>query len=56
MIGEILRLPDPKDRLDGTLAITSICSWQGVEIVRVHDVAANVHAARVCEAIKWGKL
>ncbi len=56
MIGEILQLPDPKDRLDGTLAITSICSWQGVEIVRVHDVAANVHAARVCEAIKWGKL
>ena len=56
MIGEILQLPDPKDRLDGTLAITSICSWQGVEIVRVHDVAANVHAVTVCDAIKWGKL
>ena len=56
MIGEILRLPDPQDRLDGTLAITSICSWLGVEIVRVHDIAANAHAAKVCDAIKWGKL
>ena len=55
MIGEILQLPDPQDRLEGTLAITSICSWQGVEIVRVHDVAPNVRVARVCEAIKWSK-
>lgn len=55
MIGDILQLPDPQDRLEGTLAITSVCSWQGVEIVRVHDVAANAHVAKVCDAIKWSK-
>ncbi|MDR1137798.1 MAG: dihydropteroate synthase [Synergistaceae bacterium] len=32
---------DPAWRLDGTLAITSLCALSGVRIVRVHDVAAN---------------
>lgn len=55
MIGEILSLPDPRDRLEGTLAITSICAWQGVEIVRVHDVEPNARAARVCDAIRGSR-
>jgi dihydropteroate synthase len=32
---------DPAERLEGTLAVTSFCALAGVDIVRVHDVAAN---------------
>jgi dihydropteroate synthase len=32
---------DPAWRLDGTLAITSLCALSGVSVIRVHDVAAN---------------
>jgi dihydropteroate synthase len=32
---------DPAERLEGTLAITSFCAASGVNIVRVHDAAAN---------------
>ena len=32
---------DPAERLEGTLAVTSLATLAGVNIVRVHDVAAN---------------
>ncbi|MEM6393242.1 MAG: dihydropteroate synthase [Planctomycetota bacterium] len=40
------------DRLGGTVAITAMAAWAGVGMVRVHDVAANVQAVRVVEAVK----
>ena len=32
---------DPSERLEGTLAVTSLVTLAGINIVRVHDVAAN---------------
>lgn len=52
-IGRILDLP-VEDRLEGTLATTALGIAAGVDIVRVHDVLANVRAARVSDAIIRG--
>jgi len=53
-IGRILDLP-AEERLEGTLATTALGIAQGVDIVRVHDVRANVRAARVADAIVRGR-
>ena len=37
-IGTTLNLPDPEDRLSGTLSSTSIAVYNGAHIVRTHDV------------------
>lgn len=50
--GKVLGLSDPADRLEGTLAVTALCAWQGVEIVRVHDVKANRRVLDTIEAVK----
>jgi dihydropteroate synthase len=53
-IGKILDLP-ADERLEGTLATTALGIASGVDIVRVHDVRANVRAARVADAIVRGR-
>ena len=53
-IGRILDLP-ADERLEGTLATTALGIAAGVDIVRVHDVRANVRAARVADAIVRGR-
>lgn len=50
MIGKILDVP-PKDRDEGTIATTVLGIVQGVDIVRVHNVLANVQAAKVTDAM-----
>jgi dihydropteroate synthase len=52
-IGRILDLP-AEERLEGTLATTALGIAAGADIVRVHDVEANVRAARVSDAIVRG--
>ena len=52
-IGKVLDLP-AQERLEGTLATTALGIAAGVDIVRVHDVAANVRAARMSDAIIRG--
>ncbi|MFX1377032.1 MAG: dihydropteroate synthase [Promethearchaeota archaeon] len=37
-IGTILNIPDPEDRLNGTLSSTAIAVYNGAHIVRTHDV------------------
>lgn len=49
-IGEALGLPRGQ-RLEGSLAALAVCIVGGARIVRVHDVAASVRAARMVEAI-----
>ena len=44
----------PSERLEATLATTALGIAAGVDIVRVHDVAANVRAARMADAIVRG--
>jgi dihydropteroate synthase len=52
-IGRVLDLP-ADERLEGTLATTALAIAAGVDIVRVHDVEANVRAARMADAIVRG--
>jgi dihydropteroate synthase len=52
-IGRVLGLP-PDQRLEGTLATTAIGIARGVDIVRVHDVAANLRTARMADAVIRG--
>ena len=52
-IGKVLGLPED-ERLEGTLATTALGVAAGVDNVRVHDVAANVRAARLSDAIIRG--
>lgn len=49
-LGLILDLP-PSERVEATLATTALGVAAGVDIVRVHDVRANVRAARIADAI-----
>lgn len=46
-IGKLLDDLPPEERLYGTLAVTAHCVARGVEIIRVHDVQANLHVARI---------
>ena len=52
-LGKVLDLP-ASERLEATLATTALGIAAGVDIVRVHDVAANVRAARMADAIVRG--
>jgi dihydropteroate synthase len=51
-VGKILDLKNPDDRLIGSLAAASIAVYNGVNLVRTHDVAATVQAVRMVEGIK----
>ena len=52
-LGRVLDLPADQ-RLEATLATTALGIAAGVDIVRVHDVRANVRAARIADAIVRG--
>ncbi|HUT74052.1 MAG TPA: dihydropteroate synthase [Armatimonadota bacterium] len=52
-IGRVLDLP-PQERLEGTLAVLALAVANGVDIVRVHDVAAAVRALRMADAVVRG--
>lgn len=49
-IGRILGLPDPEDRLVGSIAATVISVLRGAHVVRTHDVKETLQAVRVAEA------
>ncbi|WP_213996989.1 dihydropteroate synthase, partial [Tepidanaerobacter syntrophicus] len=51
-IGKALGLKSPENRLEGTLAITALCAYHDVDMVRVHDVRENVRIIEMVEAIK----
>lgn len=50
VIGSVVNLP-AKERLPGTISTTVLGIMQGVEIFRVHDVAANLQAALFTDKI-----
>jgi len=52
-LGRILDLP-VQERLEATLATTALGIAAGVDVVRVHDVRANVRVARVSDAVVRG--
>ena len=49
-LGRVLGV-GPHDRLEATLATTALAIAAGADMVRVHDVRANVRAARIGDAI-----
>jgi dihydropteroate synthase len=51
-IGRALDLPDPKDRLVGSLVVAVLAVLDGAAILRVHDVAPTVQALRMLRAIR----
>lgn len=51
-IGAPLRLQNPFDRLNGTLAATAIAVYLGAHIVRTHDVSASLETIRMAQAIR----
>ncbi len=53
-LGKVLDLPSG-ERLEATLATTALAVQAGVDIVRVHDVLANVRVARMADAIVRGR-
>ncbi len=42
---------EPQNRIGGTLAAASMAAWQGVEVIRVHDVKAHFQFFGVMQAI-----
>jgi dihydropteroate synthase len=49
----VLDLP-VEERLEATLATTALGIANGADAVRVHDVRANVRAARMTDAVERG--
>jgi len=54
LIDRICDVPNPKDRVPGSLAAALAGAAQGVQITRVHDVAATRQALAVWEAVLRG--
>lgn len=54
VIGAAGKESNPKSRMPGTVAAHTVVQLGGADILRVHDVAAAVQAARVVDAIKYG--
>ncbi len=53
-IGEILKTPNPKDRLNGTLSATAIAVYNGANIVRTHDVNRQLsEIIKIAEQLRW---
>jgi dihydropteroate synthase len=52
-LGRVLDLP-ADERLEATLATTALGVAGGADVVRVHDVRANVRVARMSDAIVRG--
>ncbi|MBP5641215.1 MAG: dihydropteroate synthase [Victivallales bacterium] len=50
-IGRLAKIESPDDRLFGTAGVTAVGAWLGVEVHRVHDVAAMRQAAQMAMAI-----
>lgn len=52
-IGEILNIPDPKDRYIGTISATAIAVYNGVHIIRTHDVNSQlIEILKMARAIR----
>lgn len=51
-IGEILKQPQPEERLNGSLAATSIAVLNGAHMIRAHEVAPTLEAVRLAEFVR----
>jgi dihydropteroate synthase len=52
-IGEILNIPNPNDRYNGTISATAIAVYNGVHIIRTHDVNSQlIEILKMARAIR----
>lgn len=54
MIGQLYDVPKPEDRVPGSLATVMVAAAQGVQFMRVHDVAETAQALAVWRASTLG--
>lgn len=54
-VGEATASPTAEERLEGTLAVSALCAWRNIEIIRVHDVLENKKAVMMIDAIRQAK-
>ncbi|MDY6993140.1 MAG: dihydropteroate synthase [Pseudomonadota bacterium] len=50
-IGNVLKQPQPQQRLYGGLALAVLAVTQGAQVIRTHDVAATVEALHMIQAV-----
>ncbi len=55
-LGKINQQSDSDDRLEGTLAISALCAFQNVQIIRVHDIEKNMRVINTINAVKEAQL
>jgi len=53
-LGKVLGGIAPDQRVEATVATTALGVAAGIDVVRVHDVAANLRGARIADAIVRG--
>ena len=51
-LGEITGIHAPDQRDLATALVSGFCAWQGMDILRVHNVAATRQALQVCAAVQ----
>ncbi|SKB00228.1 dihydropteroate synthase [Caloramator quimbayensis] len=51
-IGAVLGNLPPKDRLEGTIAVSCFAALKGVDMIRVHDVKENKRALKMIEVLR----
>jgi len=54
LIDHICDVPNPKDRVPGSLAAALVGAAQGIQIIRAHDVAATRQALAIWQAALYG--
>jgi dihydropteroate synthase len=52
MIGEICNQPDTANRLSGSLAVAAKAFYEGIDIIRVHDVREHADLFSVLEKLE----
>ncbi|MHA1379784.1 MAG: dihydropteroate synthase [Candidatus Helarchaeota archaeon] len=55
-IGDVLNIPNPSDRLNGSLASTVIAVYNGAHIIRTHDVKAQIEMVKMAKTLRDRKL
>ena len=51
-IGDVLKLPNPEDRLSGSLATAAIAVLNGAHVIRTHDPLETLQAVRIAEGVR----
>ena len=51
MIGELTGRSRTSDRLAGTLAVAALAHYEGIDLLRVHDVSEHVDMLNVLDAL-----